>query len=406
MFTKQSCESKPDRRAPYRVLYLQSTSEIGGSDVSLLRIVEALNKSLYRPYVVLPSDGPLVEKLKFSGCEVFIVPEMRKLTASKGASYLARYLMNYPRAVAKIVGIIRRERIDAVHTNSLHNLYGFLAAKLAKRPHVWHVREIVWQSRILRRVELFLAKRFGDRIVATSDAVAEMFVSGNGGYPSQLRKISNGIDIERYRPENDGSRILEDWGIAPGLPVVGLVCRMDLWKGVDTFLRAAAICRKEFPEARYLVVGGPIEGREEYAQTLFDLAEALHLRDVVFFSGWRYRPEEMPQVHAAFSVLVLASSSPEPFGLVLLEAMATGKPVVATNHGGPREICVDGETAILVPPQQPQKMAEAILSLLRDPAKARAMGAAGRRRVALLFDQRRCIKTLESLYGELLFGES
>ncbi|MGH7771208.1 MAG: glycosyltransferase family 4 protein, partial [Candidatus Binatia bacterium] len=253
---------------PHNVLYLQSTSEIGGSDISLLRLIEKLDKTRFRPHVVLPSDGPLVEALKMQQCKVSILKEMLKLTTRRGKLYFLRYILNYPRAAWKILRIIRRERIDLVHTNTLHNLYGFLAAKLARRPHVWHIREIVWRSRVFRDLELFLARYFADRIIVTSDAVAEVFGGGNGAHPSHLRKIPNGIDIQCYHPENDGSRVFKDLGLAPDAPLVGLVCRLDHWKGVDTFLRAVAICEKEYPKARYLVIGGPIEGREEYAERM------------------------------------------------------------------------------------------------------------------------------------------
>ncbi len=384
------------------MLYIQSTSEIGGSDISLLRIIEKLDKTRFRPHVLLPSDGPLVRLLKIHNCEVLILKEMMKLTTRRGRSFLFRYIINYPKAIWKIVSLIRRKGIDLVHTNSLHNLYGFLAAKLARRPHVWHIREIVWQSKIFRRMEAYLARRFADRIIVTSDAVAGLFGNGNGACPSHLRKIPNGIDIQCYRPENDGSRVFKDLGLAPDVPLVGLVCRLDYWKGVETFLHAAAACRRRFPLARYLVIGGPIEGREDYAEQMVKLAGALHLEGFVYFTGWRYQPEEMASVHAALSLLVLASSWPEPFGQVLLEAMATGKPVVATDHGGPKEICVQEETAILVPPQDPNKMAEAILSLLQNPQRARAMGAAGRRRVEQLYSQTQCVRKLEALYDEVL----
>ena len=390
---------------PHKVLYLQATSEIGGSDISLVRIIEKLDKTRFRPYALLPSDGPLVGKLQLQGCEVFLLKEMMKLTTRKGKLLYLRYLMNYPRAAWKLVKMIRSEHIDLVHTNSAHNLYGFLAAKLSGRPHVWHVREIVWQSKILRAVERFLLKHLTDRVVVTSDAVAGIIGNSRGSTPAHVRKIPNGIDTRLYHPGNDGRGVREQLGRATEVPLVGLVCRLDRWKGVETFLQAVALCHKECPEARFLIVGGEIEGGEAFAKELYRLADVLDLKDIVHFTGWRYQPEDMPGVHAALDLLVVASSAPEPFGLVLLEAMATGKPVVATDHGGPKEICVDGETALLVPPQDPQRMAEAILELLRNRERAREMGAAGRRRVEKLFDQRRCIRELELLYDELL-GEA
>src|SRR6185312_15358953 len=100
-----------------KILYLQSTSEIGGSDISLLRLVENLDKNLFEPYVILPQDGPLAEKLR-KHCQVYFMNEMVKLTTRKGKIFYLRYLLNYPFAVRKIAGWIRERNIDLVHTNS------------------------------------------------------------------------------------------------------------------------------------------------------------------------------------------------------------------------------------------------------------------------------------------------
>jgi glycosyltransferase involved in cell wall biosynthesis len=384
------------------VAYLQSTSEIGGSDVALVRIVETLDKTRFRPLVLLPSNGPMVEQLRQQGCEVLIIKEMLKLTTRKGVPYLLHYCLNYPRAVGTILQMLRRRHIKLVHTNTLHNLYGFMVAALARVPHVWHVREIVMQSRVVRHVELFLARYGADRVIAMSDAVAEMFQRNGHSRPVHVVRIADGVDLNRFHPRNDGAAIRRELGIAPDAPIVGLVARLDHWKGVDTFLHAAAICHQAIPNARFLIVGGAIDGQESYAQQLQSLAESLGLSGIVHFTLWRYRPDDMPRVYAALNLLVLASTWPEPFGLVLLEAMATGRPVVATNHGGPREICVDGDTAILVPPSDSTTMAQAILTVLCDPDRAQRMGVAGRRRVEELFDANRSVKQLEKLYEELM----
>lgn len=392
---------------PRRILYLHSTSEIGGSDISLLRIVEGLDRTRFEPAVVLPADGPLVAPLRDRACRVTILPAMRKLTSRRGRSYLAGYAANYPRAVIEIARIARREDAAIIHTNTVHNLYGFAAARLTGRPHVWHVREIVWQSGALRRLEQFLATRFSDRVIVTSDAVAEsMFNPQNGGRPPHVRKVPNGVDVERFHPSNDGTAVRRELDVDAGAPLVGIVCRLDVWKGVDTFLRAAHICRATRPDTRYVVVGGPIEGVESHAQALGELADTLGVADVVRFAGWHFGPEDMPRVHAALDVCVVASKQPEPFGLVVLEAMASGRPVVATNHGGPREICVHGDTGLLVPPDDPRAMADAIVRLLNDPAEARAKGAAGRHRVEAHFTQQRMVEGLQQVYDELLCAAS
>ena len=386
---------------PRSVLYLQTTSEVGGSDVSLLRLVEGLDRARFRPIVALPSDGPLVARLEASGCTVVVLPAMKKLTRRRGPAYLAGFALTYPFAVRRLTRLVRDQRVDLVHTNTIHNLYGVSAARLAGRPHVWHVREIVWQFGVLRRLEVFLT-RFADRVVVTSDAVGAMFADDRGRLPANLRKVPNGVDVGRFTPGTPSGRVRADLDLPADAPLVGVVCRLDAWKGVDVFLRAAAELRASAPGARFVVVGGALPGQEAHARDLERLAGELGLGDRVRFAGWRYGPADMPDVFRALSVLALPSKEPEPFGLVLLEAMACGVPVVATDHGGPSEICVAGETGLLVPPGDARAMAGAIEQLLADPGRARLMGAAGRRRVETHYDQRDTVRRIESLYDELL----
>jgi glycosyltransferase involved in cell wall biosynthesis len=383
-----------------RVLYVQSTAETGGSDISLLRIIETLDKSRYEPFLVVPARPPASERFAAAGCHVVIEPAMLKLTTRRGYLYYLRYLLNYPFAVLRLARLVRRLRIDVVHTNTIHNLYGFAAAAVTGRPHVWHIREIVLQSAWVRAIELFLVRRFADFAIVTSDAVASMFLRG-GRYPRSMRKIANGVDVEVFHPSSEAGRLHADLALPEGAPLLALVGRMDHWKGVDTFIAAAAKCAAAVPQAQFVVVGGAVEGREEYAAEMKKLAADLGLEERMHFTGWRYQQAEMPAVYRSVDAVVLASSWPEPFGLVVLEAMAMGKPVIATNHGGPAEICVNGETAILVPPRDPDALAAAMIDLLRDPARARRLGAAGRLRCETLYDQRRTVAAIEALYAEL-----
>lgn len=385
----------------HTVLYLQPTSEIGGSDVSLLQIVAGLDAARYRRLVLLPAEGPLIPDLVAAGAEVRVVPVLKKLTSRRGRHYLARYVANYPRAVAAVGRIVRDERVDLIHTNSLHCWYGFAAAAIARRPHVWHVREIVWQSRALRRLETLFARGFAHRIVVPSRAVAAMFRTSRGRLPSHLVTIPNGVDTAVFHPRRDGLSVRAALGVGAGEALVGLVARLDRWKGVDTFLEAAALCRPA-RSTRFVVVGGPIEGHEPYLGELEARARALGLDGRAQFTGWRFGPREMPEVMAALDVCVLASVKPEPFGRVLVEAMAAGKPVVATDLGGPREICVHGETGWLVPPGDARALAGAVEDLVADPARARLFGLAGRQRVETAFDARQVIRRIEALYEDLL----
>ncbi len=386
---------------PRRIFYLHGTSEIGGSDVSLLRLVQRLDRARFQPIVALPARGPLVSALEACGADVVIEPRMRKLTTRRGRAYLGPYLANYPVAVARLVRLVRARGVDLVHTNTIHNLYGLAAAKLARRPHVWHVREIVWQSRVVRSVERALAAR-SDRVIVTSDAVGALFRRADGGLPPHVRKVPNGVDLDAFCPGPPDPQVRVALGAARDEPLVGTVCRLDAWKGVDVFVQAAALVHRRVPAARFAVVGGPIEGQEAYAATLEQLARRLDLADAVRFAGWRFGPADMPEVYRALTLVVLPSRRPEPFGLVLVEAMASGRPVVATDDGGPREICAPGETGVLVPPGDADALAAAMAWMLEHPEEARAMGEAGRRRAEGRYDLRAAVRAIESIYDELL----
>jgi glycosyltransferase involved in cell wall biosynthesis len=229
-----------------------------------------------------------------------------------------------------------------------------------------------------------------------------MLETRQGRYLGNVRRIANGVDLSAFAPGPPSERTRVALGAQPDTPVVGVVCRLDAWKGVDVFLRAVARVRTQGHETRFVVVGGAIEGQKAYARELEGLARNLGLVDVVQFTGWRYEPSDMPDVYRALSLVVLPSLQPEPFGIVLIEAMATGLPVIATDHGGPREVCVDGETGLLVPPNDPDRLADAMRWMLDHPDRARAMGQAGRRRAEALFDLSQTVRSVEAVYGELL----
>lgn len=384
---------------PRKVLYLHTTSEVGGSDVSLAHLVERLDPARYRAVVALPSDGPLVARLEAAGAAVRVVPRMKKLTSRKGKAWLALFAINYPMGVAALTSLIRRERIDIVHTNTIHNLYGWAAARAARVPHVWHVREIVWQSAALRAVERRLALQGSARVIVTSKAVGRLF-EDDGARPASVVQIENGVDTGRFAP-GPGDRVRRDLAIPADAPLVGAAARLDIWKGLEDFIDAAARVRQTRPDARFLIAGGAIDGLEAYEAELKDRARAAGLADVLHFAGWRYGPDVMPDVYRALDVFVLPSREAEPFGLVVLEAMACARPVVATAHGGPVDIVQDGTTGLLVEPRSSEAMAGAVVALLADPARRRAMGEAGRARVIEHFGIDRTVTRVQALYDEL-----
>ena len=390
-------------RTPRTVLYVQPTSEIGGSDIALHRLVTNLDPSRYRPVVVLPHDGPLVESLRVAGVAVRFLP-MRQLRPVRDAGYQARFGLAFWPTVLRLARLVRREDAALVHSNSLYTLYGAWAALLARRPHVWHVREIPDGPRALRSILASVAQRQADRVVPMTHAVADLF-GPPGRRPRTVVPIPDGIDLAQFHPSLSGARIRAELGIASTAPVVGFVARLDPWKGAEVFVRAAAEIARERPDAHFLICGGELPGYESYAAGVRELASSLGLDGRIHFAGWRYRLADIPEVMAALDVLLHTPVRPEPFGLVLVEAMATGRPVVASDAGGIGEVVLDGVTGELVPPGDSQAAAGAVLRILADPSCAAAFGAAGRRRAESEFEVGAYVRRIEALYDDLLGRE-
>lgn len=379
---------------PRTVLYVHGTSEIGGADVCLLRMAGGLDPGRYRPVALLPERGQLAPRLEAAGVRVVTHP-MVQLRSTRDPGYQARYVVRFSRTVRELSGVVAREGADLVHSNSLYCLYGAWAARRAGVPHVWHVRELPGNPRPVAFGLTRAAPRLSRRVLAVSDAVRALF----DGDP-RVQTFYDGVDLGAYG--EGGAVVRAELGIPAGAPLVGWIGRLDPWKGADVFVRAAAEVAAGDPGAHFLLCGGALPGYPDHAREVRRLAGDLGLAGRLHFGDWEYGPERIPAVLDAVDVLVHTSVEPEPFGLVLVEAMAASRPVVAVGSGGVPEIVVDGSTGDLVGPGDWEGTAAAIGRLLADPERARRMGAAGRLRAEEQFDVSRSLARLQATYDAVL----
>jgi glycosyltransferase involved in cell wall biosynthesis len=264
-------------------------------------------------------------------------------------------------------------------------VYAGLAGRLARRPVIWHVR-IAERDPLLDR----LLARLARAIVVNSQAVGRRFGRPAAG---KVRCIHNGVDLARFTPQKAPPALRASLGLLDGAPVVASVGRFVAFKGYGHLLEAARSVHQAMPAAHWVLAGdGELRG------TLEAQCRGLGLEAVVHFTGWR---DDVPDLLALCDVFVLPSLS-EHFGRVLIEAMAMARAVVATDAGGVPEIVVHGETGLLVPPAQPKALAEAVLALLENPARAARLGAAGRRRSEERFSLPRHVEAVEALYHEII----
>ena len=381
-----------DRRL-LRIAFCHFTADLcGGADFCLLHLVTHLPRERFLPSMILKTGDPMAERYRSAGIEVIethLVPPRRALEIGK----LARYFGSFVPSVICVAGAVRRLRADVVHVNTLYNLQGAFAARLAGRPLVWHIREMGADSR-LARVMLRCVALLATRAVPMSQAIASTL----HGCDSRVRMIYDGIDLSRFESIAGVETVRAEFGLAGDGALVTTVGRIEPWKGQHILVEAVPEILKEHPNARILIVGGLAVNKPEYERGLRTRCAELGVSGRVIFTGIR---SDIPRILAASNVLVLPSATPEPFGLTVVEAMAAGCPVVATAAGGPLESVVDGVTGWLVPPNDPQAMAQKIRRALDHPEEARAMGARGRQRAQAHFGVDRYAREMGDLFREV-----
>jgi glycosyltransferase involved in cell wall biosynthesis len=381
------------------LVVVQPSSERGGLEIGLYTWLRRLDPAKFRRLVVIPHDGPIVGMLLEAGIEVAFVP-MRQLRTLRSLGYQLSYLVGFWPTVLRLARLFRREHADLVHTNSLFCLYGGWAAALARVPHVWHVHEIPDQPHHVVGLLTRMTEALSIKVMVITAAVAGIFPPA-GRASGKVVQVTEGIDVVCFNPRVDGTGVRGDFGCAENAPLVGWVARLDPWKGCEVFIRAAALVHCARPNVRFAVCGGELAGYETYAAGLRKLAHEHGLDDVLQFAGWRYGWNQMPEVMAALDLLVHTPVRAEPLGLVVLEAMATGRPVVATAAGGLLEIVSDGVDGLLVPVGDVNATAAAIMRVLDDPPTARAIGQAARCTVESRYNADSYAARIQDLYLSL-----
>ena len=375
---------------PANVLFTTVFAErLGGSEEVLWSLLRLHDPEILRPSVVFHRPGPFVEEVRGLGLHAVVVPTGRFREPHRFAA-----------AAWRIAQEARRTEADLLaHWLNRAQVYGGVAAILAgrRRRTMWFQRHLPDGSDPLDRVGTRLpALAVGTPSAGAARAQATLlrprrptFHVHNGIAP---RPAPSAAELEAVRLRQ---------GLPDDRPLVGIVGRLQRWKGQHRFLRALALLRDQGVAAHGVVVGGTLEGvEEEYADELQALCDELALRDRVTFVG--QVPDPAPYF-ALFDVTVSASDE-ESFGLVLLEAMAAGSPVVAVDHGGPAEILDDGRTGVLVARATPEHLAEGVAGLLADAGRREAMAAAARRELAERFTIERMVRELEQHLAALARG--
>jgi glycosyltransferase involved in cell wall biosynthesis len=357
-------------REPGRVLFLTHVGDPGGAEMKMIDLCQATRG---RAEVMLFQHGSLEETLRKQAIAVSVcaMPSSARDVRREGG------LRSIARAVPAVLSMIRNvarkgRQFDVVVCFSQKS---FMLASLAKpfmrRPILWFMNDILSPehfSRTLIRLLVLVSRYSADHIAVNSQASLSAWRRA-GGRESAVSVIYPGLQVEQMMCQLQDLRAIALYKskYSPnGKPLVGMFGRIGRWKGQDVFLRAIA----RVPEARAVIVGGPLFGEEEYERKVRTLASDLGLEDRVVFVG---HVSEVMTLMAACDVVAHCSTAPEPFGLVIAEAMLAGTPVIASDAGGAREIVTPEETGQLTPLQDHEALAAAISRYLANPQWARAI---------------------------------
>jgi len=394
-----------------RIVFLSASGQLGGAERVLLDLLASLRaaKPGWSLHVVVAGEGPLAGAALELGAVVhaFAFPTGLRRAGDAGGSgvlLLRRLIAAGPagaRWLTRLRALLRRLDPDVVHSNGFKM---HVAGALALPPEarlVWHAHDYVSPRRVMARALRRLAPRASAAVAISRSVAGDVRrVCGPG---LRVEVVYNAVDLARFHPDGPRAPLDELAGMPSASPEtvrVGLVATMGLWKGHDVFLRALSLLPPELPVRGY-VVGGRIyatAGSEVDPDALRRLAAELGIAERVGFTGFVDDPAAAMR---ALDVVVHASTQPEPFGLVIAEAMACGRPVVVSTAGGAGEIAREGIDALGVPPGDAAALAAAIRRLVEDTTLRARLGAEGRARAERDFDRARLAGELVPLYRSL-----
>ena len=399
---------------PSRILYCESNCDgtIGGSFFSLFYLVEGLNKEEFEPRVIFYTNNTLIPTYRNAGIKTIVFSRSAPFHIHNIKS---RFILF--RITNKLLGLIqsafnltkffiirgikyafylKKNQIQLVHLNNsiTRNHDWMLACFITGTKCITHERGINRRYSFLSR---FFSRRLG-AIICISNAVKQNMLD-KGLNMSNYRIIYNCIDPTRLVIDKKEEYVLRKHGIKSGRPVIGIIGNIKEWKGQESVVRATAIIKEKNPEIICLLVGDIAENDQYYFDRLTSLIKDLNIEDSIIFTGHQKNVGNYLNI---MDVVIHASIDPEPFGRVLVEAMAAEKPIVGSRAGAVPEIIVENETGTTFKPDDAEELASKVIQLLNDPVQAKIMGKKGYRRLCGTFHIKQNIKLTEDLYHELI----
>jgi glycosyltransferase involved in cell wall biosynthesis len=379
------------------ILFIHQSAELYGSDKTLLLLLKNLDKSKYKPIVILPFDGPLKDALESEKIEVVIAPVLklyRKLFTPKN---ILGFFGDINKAFKIINELHSKHQFNLIYSNTLAVLLGIMYAWKNNIKHLWHVHEIIEKPKLFNKgFKKLLALKSNSFIVYNSKAT-QLFWETNSKISKKGLVIWNGIDVNIT--EISVSEVLEirtnKFLLQSNEIVIALVGRISRWKGQMILLEAFNKLAQKTENIKLIFVGAPPPNQENFQYDLEEKIKTYQLEKKVLIIPFQ---NDIHKIWQAIDIAVVPSTEPEPFGMVAIEAMLAKKPIVASNHGGLKEIILNNETGFLVAPNNETDLIIALEKLIQSESLRKQMGEQGQQRVIQEFSVAHYVTSFENFF--------
>ena len=349
------------------ILFFEQFSNISGGQKVLLNILSGLYKENYKSYVVLPEKGELSKELERMSIKYYILPIGKYSAGKKSLFDMFNFLFRMFYLPFVTIRIIKDDHIDILYANAPRTfILAGIAGRWCRIPVIWHLHSILTGLNL--KVVSIAAKWLANRIIAVSKAVSDPLISSERSLAGKINVVYNGIDAEPYEKQYNKLKLKEELGISPNDKVIGFIGQIAEWKGLDNFILSAKNVLRNPVNVTFIIAGDALFGDIEYKNKI--------LADIKGFEKIKYigQRKDIPELLNIIDIFVLPSIKPDPCPLILLEAMAAGKAILATNHGGASEIIKDKTDGFLYPANNANMLTHIILEMLNDQMMLETVG--------------------------------
>ena len=385
------------------ILFIHQSAELYGSDKTILMFISRLDKTKYNPIVLLPFDGPLKREFEKNNITVVIAPVLKLYRKMFTPTNLLKLFKEYKEGLKIIENLHKTHKFELVYSHTLAALIGILFASKKNIKHLWHVQEIIAKPKLYNAVfKKILALKSNHKIVYDSYETMRFWIEGNEVLTQKSEAIWNGIDVNQkiqYAAQEINQVRNQFFRSDKDQIVIALVGRINSWKGQQLLLDAFQIIAEKFSNTKLVFIGSAPPNQENFEIDLKEKIAEYNLQNRSFIIPFQ---EEIGKFWDAIDIAVVPSTEPEPFGMVVIEAMLSEKPVVASNHGGPTEIVIPNETGFLFHPNDKQSLADALEKLIIDKELRILFGKNGKKRAVETFSIDNHVQKFETIFENLL----